>query len=64
MIKLKKRLPFYDRCKVAVLVAMIVGCVAIGGQAEQESVMAMLPINQKVIVLDAGHGGWDSGWNS
>ena len=32
-----------------------------GHMGKEETIATMLPVNQKIIVLDAGHGGWDPG---
>jgi N-acetylmuramoyl-L-alanine amidase len=41
--------------------AMIVLCFCITVRENGKSAHVMLPVDQKVIILDAGHGGWDPG---
>lgn len=47
------------RCRksLAVCLLVILGCMAGMEQAEE----VMLPVSEKIVVLDAGHGGWDPG---
>lgn len=50
-----------DRYKVYCLCAVIAICISLSVRANRESVSVLLPVDQKVIILDAGHGGWDPG---
>ncbi|WP_304508433.1 N-acetylmuramoyl-L-alanine amidase [Anaerotignum sp.] len=50
-----------DRYKVFCLCAVIGLCLCLSVKENRESVRVLLPVDQKVIILDAGHGGWDPG---
>lgn len=49
------------KCYLAFLCMVAAGCVFHTYQREKSSIMAMQPMEKKVVVLDAGHGGWDPG---
>ncbi|MFV0313890.1 MAG: N-acetylmuramoyl-L-alanine amidase [Anaerotignum sp.] len=50
-----------DICGMYGLIVIAVVCICITPLLEGRSQKVMLPVNQKVVVLDAGHGGWDPG---
>ncbi|WP_352399718.1 N-acetylmuramoyl-L-alanine amidase [Anaerotignum sp.] len=58
---MKARFSVKEKCSIYCLCAVIGLCVCISVVGSQKSTRAMLPVDQKVVILDAGHGGWDPG---
>lgn len=58
---MKGKFSVKDRYKVICLCAVLGLCFYFSARQSKESVSVLLPVDQKVIILDAGHGGWDPG---
>ena len=58
---MKIKFSMKERYKVICLCAVIGLCVCASAIGSEKKVQVMLPVDQKVIILDAGHGGWDPG---
>lgn len=46
---------------VVYLIVILTGVIVSANSEKTESVTASLPVNKKVVIIDAGHGGWDPG---
>lgn len=50
-----------ENLSIIFFVAVLIGGIWYTASRKKESVPTMLPVMNKVIILDAGHGGWDPG---
>lgn len=58
---MKEKFSVKERCNLFFLCTVIGLCFCIAAASKNKSESVMLPVDQKVIILDAGHGGWDPG---
>lgn len=47
--------------KIGCLCAVIGLCICVSAAGSKKTQEVMLPVDQKIVILDAGHGGWDPG---
>ncbi len=50
-----------DMLSVMLLAVIICCTVFFEVDTNEETISVMLPVNEKIVILDAGHGGWDPG---